>query len=271
VPRVRIDQLRVYLGLARRLAVLAPTLLSDLTNTYSILRVCVAEHGWLPLKTHVIVRVAFRGHRFRFAVSDRSEVEVLKEMFLERQYELEDIDAKVILDLGSNVGASIAFLRASHPDAQIIGFEPDPRTYNRLRCTVFPLQGVQVYQWAVAGRSGRVSFHPAQHSWESALAAADDDGTIEVDAITVPDLLSRLGIDRVDLLKVDVEGADWQMFDQPETFDACQAIIGELHLDAPDQTAERATRALADFDVKVDSRMDRRANFVAIRTSAVTS
>ena len=155
----------------------------------------------------------------------------------------------VIIDLGSNIGASIAFFHATYPDARIVGLEPDPETFRRLLGSVAPIPQVQVLPLAVSDHIGDASFRPDTQSWASALG--DGAGSITVRTITLPDLLAAVGVESVDLLKLDVEGAEWLMFDSHGSFDACGTIVGELHLDAADQTVTRAEEALTAFAVTV--------------------
>jgi FkbM family methyltransferase len=262
--RATVSELRVCIGLARQLAPLAPNRVGAVLNGVAILRVWIADRGWRELPRPILVRVVYLGQRFDFAAANQSEIRVLKEMFLEKQYSVHGLRPKIIVDLGSNVGASIAYFRATYPDAEIIGMEPDPGAFERLSAMLEPISGVRVFPWAIADRTGHLSFHRAEQSWESALVPQGT-GTLEVETVTLPDLLARLQVDRVDLLKLDVEGAEWLMFEEPSVFNACQTIVGELHLDDPSQTIERAGNALDAFDMTVTVRMGTRANFVARR------
>ena len=49
----------------------------------------------------------------------------------------------VILDIGSNIGSSILFLREKFPAAKIYGFEPHPDTFLILQQNVGSLPGVE--------------------------------------------------------------------------------------------------------------------------------
>lgn len=198
--------------------------------------------------------------RARFQVTNRSEIEVIREMFIDRQYELDGINPRVIIDLGSNIGASLAYFRSRYPAARIVGLEPDPSTFPRLQRAVARMPGVSVYPWAVSDQTGRQRFARAAQSWASSLAPHGD---VEVKTSTLPDLIAEFGLKEVDLLKLDVEGVEWAMFEHPGAFAGCRVIVGELHLNAVDQTVERAKRALAGFDVEIVSRQSDRANFVA--------
>jgi FkbM family methyltransferase len=259
-----LSDLHVVATQSRGLWTLAPTRLQAVRNALQILRIAAVRRGWMRPSTRIL-RVAYGGRRFDLAVADRSEVSVVHEMLVEQQYAFAGGRAPgLILDLGSNVGASIAFFRTNYPEARIIGLEPDPSTFGRLQRSVGGLAGVEIHPWAIAGRSGRLPFQQASDSWGSALAAAGS-ASLEVEALSLRDLTKRLDVRRIDLCKLDVEGAEWAMFEDPDALSACSIVIGELHLDDQDRTCERAIRALGDFDVSITARTQTHANFIARR------
>jgi FkbM family methyltransferase len=183
-----------------------------------------------------LVTVVEHGRRFRFVVADASELEVLREVFLEREYALElQSEPTVILDLGSNVGASIVFFRARYPQARIVAVEPDPRAFARLRANVAQLDGVTVLNLAAAGADDRRPFYQATESWLSSLHLPEGESasseSIEVETRTLESLLAELGIDHVDLLKIDVEGAEEEILPGFAGLAGVGAVVGEIHPD----------------------------------------
>ncbi len=234
-----------------------------LLNSIAIVLVSAQDRGWVPRRTRTL-RLSYRGLDFRLKVGNQSEIEVAREMFLEEQYSITGIDPKLILDLGSNIGASIMFFRAQYPSARIIGLEPDPDTFQRLTATVAPLANVNVYPWAADGQSGHVGFVQSRKSWESAIARDGEAYNVEVEAVSLRDIFARLGIEHVDLLKLDIEGSEWSVFNDPDALAMCDTIVGELHFDRPDQTVERAQQALSGFTLTT-ARSTGGMNFLARR------
>src|SRR5438309_5716037 len=75
------------------------------------------------------------------------------------------VRAKIILDIGSNIGASILYFHRQFPDAKIFGFEPHPDTFRVLQENVAHLPGVMVFNYglgathqAIAVRADKVNF-----------------------------------------------------------------------------------------------------------------
>src|ERR687891_918657 len=60
-------------------------------------------------------------------------VEMYEEIFLRRQYAFESSrERPLIVDVGSNIGLAILFFKRLFPGATVLGFEPDPDTFELL-------------------------------------------------------------------------------------------------------------------------------------------
>lgn len=148
-------------------------------------------------------------------VGDFSDLHVARETFGNEVYELpHGFRPRTILDLGANIGASVLWFHRHFPDAEIHAVEADRRSLEKLRRNVASLPRVTVHHVAVAGDSGDRTFYEAQRGWESSLVAAAARGgeASTVTALTLPALIREcVSGERVDLLKIDVEGAEWEI------------------------------------------------------------
>lgn len=116
----------------------------------------------------------------------------------------------VIVDIGAGIGSETAtFSAVAGPGGKVIAVEAHPRTYEFLKANISAnnLQNVVSAQVAVTDRSGvvRISDDEESHIRNTIMA---EGGTITVTASTVDDLLHDLGIEHVDLLKMNIEGAE---------------------------------------------------------------
>jgi FkbM family methyltransferase len=203
-------------------------------------------------------------------VSELSDLHVVREIFGDRSYALpEGFEPRTILDLGANIGASVLWFRRRYPDAEIHAVEPDARSLEKLRRNVADLPAVTVHAVALAGEDGTRAFYEAERGWSSSLLAeaawgghAETVTTLTLDAL----VRDRVGRDRVDLLKLDVEGAEWEVFPRLRLAELADVVAGELHAGLlGDESAERAVwrHGLADFDVRF-ARREGSGHFVAL-------
>ncbi len=166
-----------------------------------------------------------------WTVGPASDFDVLNEVLVVGEYDgLALASPRVIVDLGSHIGASILRWRAAYPRARIYGFEPDPETFSRLTKNVAQLPGVTVLPWAIAASDGHVAFYPQRQSWLSSTSPGPARATsITVESVALDTALTRLGIADVDLMKIDVEGGEGAILRGFHGLQRVRMIVGELH------------------------------------------
>jgi FkbM family methyltransferase len=132
-----------------------------------------------------------------------------REMFL---YEYVPQAGDVVFDIGAGVGAEmLLFSRLVGPSGRVVSVEAHPRTYGRLAdlCNANGLRNVTPLQLAVSDTDGTVAISDLDHHLRNAMLEAHGDG-IEVPARRIDTLAAELDVDRIDLLKMNIEGAERQ-------------------------------------------------------------
>jgi FkbM family methyltransferase len=172
-------------------------------------------------------------------VADRGDFELLVSVFILGEYDGPlPSHAELIVDLGAHVGASVVFWRQRYPGAEIVAVEPDPESFGRLRRHLAGDPRVRLVQAAVVERSGPARLVRSDLSWASHLARNGGEETIEVPGLSFTDLLEQVALDRrVDLLKVDIEGAESNVLASP--LSAVSTLVVETH-DSSGEPAEDA-------------------------------
>jgi len=144
---------------------------------------------------------------------------------------------KTILDIGSNIGASIIYFHRQFPDAKILGFEPHPDTFRILQKNVAHLPGVTVFNYGLGATSQRIAARADEVNFGAFNTRGDfkDRGhpavPVECEVRRLDDVLRELGIAQVDLIKIDCEGAEADVFSTlpDEILNQCSWIVGEFH------------------------------------------
>lgn len=115
----------------------------------------------------------------------------------------------VVLDLGANRG-EFARAVAERYGCRCHAVEPNPAVADQIPAH----PRVTVHRHAMGGARGEATFHLSTNPLGSSLLPTDDldyTGTMAVEVETLPGLLDRLGLDRVDVVKADIEGAEIAM------------------------------------------------------------
>jgi FkbM family methyltransferase len=145
------------------------------------------------------------------------------------------------IDAGANIGAASLYLLRRYPSLRVIAVEPDPDTF--AICSENLAQfgdRARLVQGAVWGSRCELSFVRSDVEWNSHVAGDAGAGsgpeqpgsrTVQVPAYDIPSLLEMAGADGVDLLKIDVEGSEANVFSvQPDRWlPKVRNIIIELH------------------------------------------
>jgi FkbM family methyltransferase len=144
---------------------------------------------------------------------------------------------KIILDIGSNIGASIIYFHRQFPNARIFGFEPHPETFGVLKKNVAHLQRVAIFKYGLGATNQRIAVRADSVNYGAfnTRGAFKDRGhpsaPVECEVRRLDDVLRELGLAQVDLIKIDCEGAEADVFSTlPDVIlNECQWIVGEFH------------------------------------------
>jgi len=116
------------------------------------------------------------------------------------------------------VGDSIAFEKAlieAHA-VTVHAFDPTPTTLSWIERQQIPTE-FSFHPWAVAGEDASLTLYPRLRSkgrrskmmWTVDPGQADPSRAIDVPALTIPSIMLKLGHAQVDLVKLDIEGAEY--------------------------------------------------------------
>ena len=227
---------------------------------------------WVPLRAHlgisrarpISLTLVKDGRRLRMSVRDPADLATLGEVLLDELYHVPDLrDVRTIVDLGSHIGCSIVFFRVRHPGARIHGLEPDPRTFAELRANVAPFEGVTIDPRAVSGSGGETTFYCSDISLASSLFG--EGRPVPVRTVGLDALMDELGLEQIDLLKLDVEGAEYDALAAMTRLDAVRAIAGELHPHLIRHSADDFFELLRDYRIWIDCLSPTSWQFHALR------
>lgn len=153
------------------------------------------------------------------------DVPVLQELFQHDPYEVARMDLPdrpVVIDIGANIGAFCILVRLHRPHVTLVAYEPHPVNYSLLKENA-PF--AELHQEAVAGSRG--TSHITAEGSEVAFRLSQEG--IPVSAVTLGDVLASRP--RADLLKVDIEGAEYEVFSAAPVgiLNSVQRVVMEIH------------------------------------------
>jgi len=165
---------------------------------------------------------------------------IFREVFAERCYTRPGFytprSTDYILDLGANVGITALFHSRIAPGIRIDCYEPIAETRGFLERNISQnnlSSSVKVYPEAVSGHDGTLKIFAGTHSGKSSVQQSEftSDESFDLPCISLATALSRNPSREVDLLKVDVEGGEIEIFSslEPATLSTVRRIAAEFH------------------------------------------
>jgi FkbM family methyltransferase len=183
-----------------------------------------------------------------------SDLPMFCQTFLEEQYRFDLVTPpKTIVDAGANIGTASSYFAQRYPDANIYALEPDPTNYEMLCMNVAHLPRVMPIRAALWSRQGKVRLvTDGRHQSEIEVSEPQmDDDRGQVECLSILDLCEERQLASIDLLKIDVEGAEKQIMEDSASWIERVAVIAiELHESRAPGCSRVFYRATSGFDIE---------------------
>jgi FkbM family methyltransferase len=169
------------------------------------------------------------------------------EIFLDDQYGLSTVRSPIntVVDIGANIGLFSLLARHKFPAARVHAYEPNPKILNYTAANL-KAANIVLFNEGVSNEdtTGNLIWTESSRAVRTERASA---GMIKLTGIST--VIERIG-GELDLLKLDCEGAEWEIFRKSAAFQSVRQIRMEYHLDANHGFAElKATVANLGFKI----------------------
>lgn len=177
--------------------------------------------GFLQLKyikhlpKHKEVKISFLGKPF-FVKNPREFIDVVREIFIDKQYLQQLPDNAVVLDCGAHIGLSVLYIKSICPGAQITAFEPDKYNFQLLSKNVEAqrLGDVVLENKAIWKEVTTLQFEGGVDMGSHLMEGNGDAQFESSEAFSVKTARLRdvmASHPKIDFLKMDIEGAEYDV------------------------------------------------------------
>jgi FkbM family methyltransferase len=138
----------------------------------------------------------------------------------------------VIVDAGANIGLTTAIFASRFPGARILALELEASNFELLRDNTAFYPNVRTLHTALWPRKARITIaNPDAKSWEFQAREAGPHDDTAINAVGIADILAEFSLQEIDLLKIDIEGGEYEVFsgDVSEWIDRVRMIAVEVH------------------------------------------
>jgi len=171
------------------------------------------------------------------------------------------LQPNVIVDVGSNIGGSIIHFHRLFPAARIYGFEPHPETFRILELNVSRMPSVSVFNFGLSDSDQKLEI-PFKGTDFSVFSTGQSGplnknaAVVNCEVRNIATALPAFGIEKVDLIKIDCEGAEYDILTAlpQDLLAGCKWIVGEIH---DDKGFELLAFLASQFDLDLRKKMFR--------------
>lgn len=157
-----------------------------------------------------------------------------------------------VVDIGGNIGCFAVLAARMAKDGRVVTVEPDPENLTLLHTNVRNnrLKNVTIIEGAVAGRTGSLTLHTSTHGGGFHTVRPErlpyTAPVRHVPCLSLRDLFRTNAISQCHLLKIDCEGAEWDILHHAdaEALGRIQTIAMEYHGAHDSETRERQVSTL---------------------------
>ena len=170
---------------------------------------------------------------------NETDPEVFTQVFVRNDYRhvILPPHADVIIDAGANVGYSVFFFRGHYPEATIIALEPNPKNFAILQENCGHLPNVILLQAALWKSCTTLQLQftsddgKSLGSWGTRTVEGMEQATETTEALDVFTLMQRFNFSEIDIFKIDIEGAEKEVFSDPNAawYSSVKLFVLETH------------------------------------------
>ena len=182
----------------------------------------------------------------------------VKEVFLDNDYQLDlPKNLKTVVDIGANIGAFSIYIANRFRKSHLYSYEPSVSTYKILTQNI-KLNGlvgkISPFRFAVYGKNTTIKlYNPGPSGLRSIHHTRNETKYESVRTITLEKIFSSNKITKCDLLKIDCEGAEYEILENTSVgvFKKINRMVLEFHEMIPSQSHLHLVNILEKNNFKV--------------------
>jgi FkbM family methyltransferase len=219
---------------------------------------------FLGRRQTAVETVRLRGRGLQFKVRGAMDIWSIKETFLDRFYETRGFAVQPgwkVVDIGAGIGEYPVYVAVMQPGGRVFAFEPYPQSFALMQENIRlnALTNVEAFDRAIAASTGELVLdltggEPLQFQSHAADVTPLEKG-LTVQALSLSDAFAMLELDSCDLLKLDCEGAEYEILlgaPQP-VLEHIQRIVMEYHDNTVPYNHTDLKRFLSERGYRVDT------------------
>jgi FkbM family methyltransferase len=205
--------------------------------------------------------IEFNHSKFPYPILLRngtSDILTFRQVFFDEEYQMENIDEPhVIIDCGANIGLSTVYFKNKYPNSTIIAIEPEYNNFELLVNNTIKYNDIHCIEGGIWNKSTNLEIRDiGLGNWGFIIEESELVTKNSISAFTIDDIITKFKIEKIDILKIDIEGSEKELFSSnferwlPKT----RVIIIELHDRLKEGCSKSLFSALSNFNYSISFR-----------------
>lgn len=188
-----------------------------------------------------------------YARMDTSDPYVLNDIFQRREYQLPELPftPQFIIDCGANAGYASIWFANVYPGAKIVAVEPEKSNFEIMDYNIRSYPQIESIQSGIWYKNTNLEIRDVgRGKWGMMVAELDEPTASSFKAVTIQSILEHSGFDEIDILKIDIEGAEKEVFEAgyESWLGKVKVLIVELHDRMKKGCSKSFFKAISQYD-----------------------
>jgi len=207
------------------------------------------------------LNITFVSNKFRHPIilrNNTSDFSVFHQIFLDEEYLIDlNFEPLTIIDCGANVGYAAIYFKNRFPNAKIISIEPDISNFESLKINTKLYNDIFILQGAIWNKNTDLVIKDiGLGNWGFMIEEFINEHENSITAYTIQNIMLLYEIDKIDILKIDIEGSEKELFESNFEFwlGKVKVIIIEFHDVMRPGSSKSFFNAISNYDYKLKIR-----------------
>lgn len=179
-------------------------------------------------KSNGLVKVQIvNSNSFIYIRPGTTDQDVYYEIFKNSELEYKFGNASIIVDGGAHIGCASIWFSLRYPESKIYAIEPDVNNYNVLISNSMLYPNIIPLKYGLWNKRTFLEVNDKKDNWSYTVFEVDYNSGLE--AIGINELMNLFNIHSIDILKVDIEGSEVELFQDSGWIYKVDFLIVELH------------------------------------------
>ena len=187
-----------------------------------------------------------------------SDIHCFRQVFIQKDYNIKlKNKPKTIIDLGANVGYASMYFSKKYPNSKIISVEPEIKNYEIMKKNCSQFKNVFPIHAGIWSKKANLKIvDDGSGEWGLKTTEVKNKKDADVSAISIDSIIKEHKIKKIDILKIDIEGAEENLFSKnyKKWLSITDTIIIELHEWMKRGTSKNFWEAIKGYDFKISKR-----------------